>query len=131
LGTQVRPVHFVGLSNFAANPFLEPILIIMNNNSIETDTSCIVFRRRKTGEVIVAQVKEKPIWKFKVTGEHQTSTKSTTTARGKTYIVDEPIQRGGTDLGPMPVEYVFMGLVGCTHVISNCPSSGFLAPMAA
>ncbi|MDB4213514.1 OsmC family protein [Octadecabacter sp.] len=67
----------------------------------------------------MAQVKEKPIWKFKVTGEHQTSTKSTTTARGKTYIVDEPIQRGGTDLGPMPVEYVFMGLVGCTHVISN------------
>ncbi len=67
----------------------------------------------------MANVKEKPIWKFKVTGEHQTPTKSNTTARDKTYIIDEPVMRGGTDLGPMPVEYVFMGLVGCTHVISN------------
>ena len=64
-------------------------------------------------------VKEKPIWKFKITGQQETPTKSTTTARGKSYVIDEPIQRGGTDLGPMPVEYVFMGLVGCTHVISN------------
>lgn len=64
-------------------------------------------------------VKEKPIWKFKITGQQETPTKSTVSARGKDYIIDEPIQRGGTDLGPMPVEYVFMGLLGCTHVISN------------
>jgi len=64
-------------------------------------------------------VKEKPIWKFSVTGGQETSTKSHATARGKTYVIDEPIQRGGTDEGPMPVEYVFMGLLGCTHVISN------------
>ncbi|MEP0233718.1 OsmC family protein [Roseibium sp.] len=67
----------------------------------------------------MAAPKEKPIWKFKVTGEQVTSTKSTATAREKTYVIDEPIQRGGTDEGPMPVEYVFMGLLGCTHVISN------------
>lgn len=64
-------------------------------------------------------VKEKPIWKFKVTGQQETPTKSMATARGKSYVVDEPVLRGGTDLGPMPVEYVFMGLMGCTHVISN------------
>lgn len=67
----------------------------------------------------MANVKEKPIWKFNIAGSHLTRTKSTASARGKDYIVDEPIQRGGTDLGPMPVEYVFMGLSGCTHVISN------------
>lgn len=67
----------------------------------------------------MAIVKEKPIWNFKIAGTHLTPTKSTASARGKDYIVDEPIQRGGTDLGPMPVEYVFMGLSGCTHVISN------------
>lgn len=67
----------------------------------------------------MATVKEKPIWKFKVNGTHLTPTKSSAVARGKDYVVDEPIQRGGTDLGPMPVEYVFMGLSGCTHVISN------------
>jgi putative redox protein len=67
----------------------------------------------------MAAVKEKPIWKFNVTGGHRSSTQSIATARGKSVIIDEPIQRGGTDEGPMPVEYVFMGLLGCTHVISN------------
>lgn len=67
----------------------------------------------------MSKVKEKPIWKFNVSGRHTTGTKSVAEARGKSVIIDEPIQRGGTDEGPMPVEYVFMGLVGCTHVISN------------
>ncbi len=67
----------------------------------------------------MAGVKEKPIWKFKVTGGQDTSTKSHATARGKSVIIDEPVLRGGTDEGPMPVEYVFMGLLGCTQVISN------------
>lgn len=64
-------------------------------------------------------VKEKPIWKFNIKGGHETPTKSVATARGKSVIIDEPVLRGGTDEGPMPVEYVFMGLLGCTHVISN------------
>lgn len=64
-------------------------------------------------------VKEKPIWKFNVTGHQTSKTQSVAQARGKSVVIDEPIQRGGTDEGPMPVEYVFMGLVGCTHVISN------------
>lgn len=64
-------------------------------------------------------VKERPIWTFKINGRHNSSTQSMAQARGKSVIIDEPVQRGGTDEGPMPVEYVFMGLVGCTHVISN------------
>ncbi len=67
----------------------------------------------------MSNVKEKPIWKFTVNGRQNSSTQSVAEARGKSVIIDEPIQRGGTDEGPMPVEYVFMGLVGCTHVISN------------
>jgi uncharacterized OsmC-like protein len=64
-------------------------------------------------------VKEKPIWKFSVNGRQNTSTQSVAEARGKSVLIDEPVMRGGTDEGPMPVEYVFMGLAGCTHVISN------------
>ncbi len=64
-------------------------------------------------------IKEKPIWTFNVSGGHTSATQSVATARGKSVVIDEPIQRGGTDEGPMPVEYVFMGLLGCTHVISN------------
>lgn len=67
----------------------------------------------------MSKVKEKPIWKFKVNGRQNTSTQSVAEARSKSVIIDEPVQRGGTDEGPMPVEYVFMGLSGCTHVISN------------
>ncbi len=67
----------------------------------------------------MAAVKEKPIWKFNIDGAHKSTTQSVASARGKSVVIDEPIQRGGTDEGPMPVEYVFMGLVGCTHVISN------------
>ncbi len=67
----------------------------------------------------MSKVKEKPIWKFNVTGRHASSTRSEAEARGKRVVIDEPVQRGGTDEGPMPVEYVFMGLVGCTHVIAN------------
>ena len=67
----------------------------------------------------MATIREKPIWNFKITGGHKTSTQSVATARGKSAVIDEPIQRGGTDEGPMPVEFVFMGLLGCTHIISN------------
>ncbi len=67
----------------------------------------------------MAAVKEKPIWKFKVSGGQESSTKSVAEARGKSVVIDEPVLRGGTDEGPMPVEYVFMGLLGCTHVIAN------------
>jgi uncharacterized OsmC-like protein len=95
-----------------------PIANIAKHNSIWGDDLCIVNVQVETGDAM-ANVKEKPIWKFKVTGQQETSTKSQVTARGITCIVDEPIQRGGTDLGPMPVEYVFVGLAGCTHVISN------------
>ncbi|RMF41554.1 MAG: hypothetical protein D6754_00715 [Alphaproteobacteria bacterium] len=67
----------------------------------------------------MGRVKEKPIWKFSIAGVQDTPTRSKVTARGHSCVVDEPVQRGGTDLGPMPVEYVFMGLAGCTHVITN------------
>ncbi len=64
-------------------------------------------------------IKEKPIWTFRTKGTQITGTKSTAQSRDVTMIIDEPIERGGTNEGPMPVEMVFAGLAGCTHVISN------------
>ena len=64
-------------------------------------------------------VKEKPIWTFRTIAEQETSTKSHARSRDVDMIIDEPIERGGTNEGPMPVEMVFAGLAGCTHVISN------------
>ncbi|MGI9437733.1 MAG: OsmC family protein [Geminicoccaceae bacterium] len=65
------------------------------------------------------QIKEKPVWTFRVSGTQQTKTRSTVRSRDIEMVIDEPIERGGTNLGPMPVETMIMGLVGCTHVIAN------------
>ena len=65
------------------------------------------------------KIKEKPIWKFRVTGRQETATRSVVRARDVEMVIDEPIERGGTNKGPMPVETMIAGLVGCTHVISN------------
>ena len=65
------------------------------------------------------KIKEKPIWTFRVRGTQESATKSRVSARDVEMVIDEPIEPGGTNLGPMPVETMIMGLVGCTHVISN------------
>ena len=65
------------------------------------------------------KIREKPVWTFRVSGTQQTKTRSTVRARDIEMVIDEPIERGGTNLGAMPVETMMMGLVGCTHVITN------------
>jgi putative redox protein len=65
------------------------------------------------------KIKQKPIWRFRVAGSAQSATRSVVKARDVEITIDEPIDRGGTNLGPMPVEMVMAGLAGCTHVISN------------
>ncbi|WP_413719329.1 OsmC family protein [Silicimonas sp. MF1-12-2] len=64
-------------------------------------------------------IKEKPIWTFRTLARQETRTKSRAWSRDVEMVIDEPIERGGTNEGPMPVEMVFAGLAGCTHVISN------------
>jgi len=40
-------------------------------------------------------------------------------ARGKTIIIDEPVQRDGTDLGMSPLETFFSSYCGCINVVAN------------
>lgn len=65
------------------------------------------------------KVKQKAIWTFRVSAKQETHTKSHVRSRDVAMVIDEPIERGGTNEGPMPVEMVMAGLAGCTHVISN------------
>lgn len=67
----------------------------------------------------MANVKEKAIWKFRLSGKAESHTRTKVVSRDVHMTIDEPIERGGTNEGPMPVEMVFAGLIGCTHVISN------------
>lgn len=75
------------------------------------------------------KIKEKPIWRFRINGKQHSSTKSTASARDISVVIDEPIERGGTNEGPMPVEYLMIGLAGCTHVISNKLANHYGAPI--
>lgn len=75
------------------------------------------------------KIKQKPIWNFRTTCTAQTSTRSTVKSRDIEMVIDEPIERGGTNLGPMPVEMVMAGLAGCTHVIANKLANHYGAPI--
>lgn len=77
------------------------------------------------------KIKQKPIWTFRVNGRAETSTRSVVKSRDVTMTIDEPIDRGGTNLGPMPVETVMAGLAGCTHVIANKLANHYGAPIDA
>jgi len=52
-------------------------------------------------------------------GNCDTPTKTTVTSRGLALTMDEPTDRGGTNLGFMPLETMMAGLVGCTNVVSH------------
>lgn len=39
--------------------------------------------------------------------------------RDVTATIDEPVERGGTNLGMTPTEYATTSLMGCTNVIGN------------
>ena len=39
--------------------------------------------------------------------------------RDLTVLVDEPVERGGTNLGPAPTDMALGALIGCTNVIGH------------
>ncbi len=44
---------------------------------------------------------------------------SNLSVRDVTFAIDEPTERGGTNLGPTPTEAAVAALIGCTNVIAN------------
>ncbi|PZX36760.1 putative OsmC-like protein [Roseinatronobacter thiooxidans] len=39
--------------------------------------------------------------------------------RGHSFVIDEPPERGGTDVAPTPLETMLGALIGCTNVIAS------------
>ncbi len=39
--------------------------------------------------------------------------------RDLSMVIDEPVERGGTNLGPTPTDTVLAALIGCTNVIGH------------
>jgi putative redox protein len=57
--------------------------------------------------------------KLRSSGETVGHARTDITVRDVTYAIDEPIERGGTNLGPTPTDAALGALIGCTNVIGS------------
>lgn len=64
-------------------------------------------------------IREKMVVKWRMEGEAASHARTDIRIRGLTTKIDEPVQRGGTNLGMSPTETMVAALVGCTNVISH------------
>lgn len=54
---------------------------------------------------------------FAIDAQSVSATRLDVSARGFTFIVDEPAKLGGSNAGPNPVEYLLGALAGCINVV--------------
>lgn len=64
-------------------------------------------------------VKPKAIVTMKMEGACISHARTDVSVRDLTSIIDEPKERGGTNLGPSPTETMMAALVACTNVIAQ------------
>lgn len=67
----------------------------------------------------MGQIRQKTTIKARQSGVGQTHSRSHVRIRDVYHIIDEPIERGGSNLAPTPTETMMSSLIGCTNVISN------------
>ncbi|MDA1136032.1 MAG: OsmC family protein [Proteobacteria bacterium] len=59
------------------------------------------------------------IIQIKVEGSSKSHSRTDILARDVECVIDEPIARGGTNLGLSPTETLISSLIGCTNVITH------------
>ncbi|WP_293449448.1 OsmC family protein [Planktotalea sp.] len=64
-------------------------------------------------------IRQKSIMTIKLTGKGTSHARSETMVRDLVDVIDEPIERGGTNDGVAPTEAAFAALIGCTNVIGS------------
>jgi len=64
-------------------------------------------------------IKQKTIMTIKLGGKGTSHSRSEMAVRDLVSVIDEPIERGGTNEGVSPTEAAFSALIGCTNVIGN------------
>ena len=64
-------------------------------------------------------IRQKTIMTIKLSGKGTSHSRSETAVRNLVSVIDEPIERGGTNEGVAPTEAAFSSLIGCTNVIGN------------
>jgi uncharacterized OsmC-like protein len=64
-------------------------------------------------------IREKMVVNWRMEGEALSHSLTRATVRGVSTLIDEPVERGGTNQGQTPTETLVAALVGCTNVISH------------
>ena len=67
----------------------------------------------------MGQIKQKTTIVARQSGVGQTHSRSHVRVRDVYNIIDEPLERAGTNLGLSPTETMMSALIGCTNVISK------------
>jgi putative redox protein len=67
----------------------------------------------------MATIKQKTTITMKMSAVGQTDARSQVRSRDVFSIIDEPAERGGSNLGLSPTETLMSALIGCTNVISK------------
>ena len=72
----------------------------------------------------MSAVRMKTTVKLRASGETLSHARTDISVRDLTFVIDEPTERGGTNLGPTPTDTALGALIGCTNVIaSKCAES--------
>ena len=64
-------------------------------------------------------IKMKTTVQLRAQAECPTHARSDIAIRDLTFAIDEPLERGGTNLGPAPTDAALAALIGCTNVIGR------------
>lgn len=67
----------------------------------------------------MVHVKEKMLVKMVLSGSSVGHARTDVAVRDVSVSIDEPVERGGTNLGPTPTETLAASLLGCTNVIAR------------
>ncbi|MEL7260790.1 MAG: OsmC family protein [Pseudomonadota bacterium] len=64
-------------------------------------------------------VKMKTVVTYRTTAACPTHARTEIPVRDLNVVIDEPVERGGTNLGPSPTEAAMTALIACTNVIGH------------
>lgn len=65
------------------------------------------------------KITPKTVVKTRINADCTSHSRTDIKVRDVEFIVDEPAERGGTNMGPAPVETALSSLVACTNVIGH------------
>lgn len=67
----------------------------------------------------MVKIRPKTTVRMAMTATGETHARSTVSVRDVSSTIDEPVERGGTNLGLTPTETLMSSLIGCTNVITK------------